>query len=101
AQPPLELPPAARPGGIAPFLTEPPDAEADAFAIPPLIERPLGLDEGPTVRVSRFRLDGAVDRPEHGIRLDELEALLARELAAQPAAGYTVNRLQAVADAVT
>lgn len=101
AQPPLELPPAARPGGIAPFLTEPPGAEADAFAIPPLIERPLGLDEGPTVRVSRFRLDGAVDRPEHGIRLDELEALLARELAAQPAAGYTVNRLQAVADAVT
>lgn len=103
-QSPPQLPPAVTPGGAQPFLGSPslPSIEAeDAFEIPPLAERPLGLDAGPRVRVDWFRMEGVQPRLEQGIRLAEIEALLARHLEAQPPEGFTVNQLQAVADDVT
>ena len=97
------LPPAATPGGAQPFLGRdtPSFAPAEPFAIPPLVERPLGLDEGPTVRVAALRIAGAEARPEHGVEIEALEAILQRHLGAQPAQGFTVNQLQAIADDVT
>lgn len=71
------------------------------FEVPPLVERPLGLEEGPRVRVSRFQLEGAMDRPDVGIRVAELQAMLRTQEAAQPPNGYTVNQLGEVADLLT
>ena len=72
-----------------------------AFSVPPLVERPLGLEEGPRVVVSRFALSGALDRPEFEISLAEIERLMSQHQSVQPPDGYTVNQLQAVADDLT
>lgn len=98
------LPAAATPGGAQPFLGRPELpalTEQDAFEIPPVIERPLGLDEGPTIRVTGFRIEGAFERPEHGISMADVSAILSRHRDGQPEEGFTVNQLQAVADDVT
>jgi hemolysin activation/secretion protein len=103
AQPPAPIPPAATPGGAQPFRARP-DVEATApgapFEIPPLAERPLGIDEGPRVRVAAWHLDGAVSRPRYGVSLSEVRALLDERLTSQPPNGFTVNQLQASADEV-
>ena len=99
-----QLPPAATAGGAQPLLDSPGVPQfppEDPFEIPPLIERPLGLDEGPRVQVGGFRMLGASSRVDHGISLADIESLLARHHEAQPPEGYTVNQLQAVADDVT
>ena len=46
------------------------------FPIPPAVDRPLDVEEGERVFVSRFELKGVTDRPEDGIALDELADLL-------------------------
>lgn len=96
------LPPAATPGGAQPFLREnrlPALAQRDSLEIPPVVDRPLGLDKGPRVRVSRFELIGAIER--NGVSAADVQAILDRHLAAQPADGYTINQLQLVADDLT
>jgi hemolysin activation/secretion protein len=98
------LPPAATPGGAQPFLGGdriPALAQSGSLEIPPLIERPLGLEEGPRVRVANFNLLGAVDRPRSDITLAGIRTILDRHLAVQPPDGYTINQLQAIADDVT
>ena len=77
-------------------------AEA-AVEIPAVIERPLGIDEGPLIQVTRFRLLDAADYPEWGVRTAELEALLleARRAHGAAADGFTVGRLQALTDEVS
>ncbi len=100
----LQLPPAATTGGAQPFFPQtsiPSLAQQDALEIPPLVERPLGLEEGPRLNVRQFQLDGAVDRPEYAISLTDLQDMLSLHLAAQPPAGYTVNQLQAITDDIT
>ncbi|HHM06238.1 MAG TPA: ShlB/FhaC/HecB family hemolysin secretion/activation protein [Gammaproteobacteria bacterium] len=72
------LPEAARAGTLLPAGGDGrtgPAAPAELL-IPPVIERPLSVDEGERVRVARFVLKGAADHPEYGLHVAELEALL-------------------------
>jgi hemolysin activation/secretion protein len=76
-------------------------AQEYSLDIPPLIERPLGLDEGPKVRVIEFNVEGAVDREERNLHVADINALLTTKLAVQPLEGFTINQLQAIADDIT
>ncbi len=81
---PPALPPAATPGGalegalpgpltddgLAPLL------DTGKFPIPPVIDRPLDPGEGDRVFINKFVLKGGRDRPQFGIKLDELDGLL-------------------------
>src|SRR5690606_34526500 len=61
-----QLPPAAQPGATQPRdLTSPlPDyQEPFRIEIPPLIERPLGVDEGIRIFVTAFELRGILQDP--------------------------------------
>ena len=74
----------------------------DALEIPAVIDRPLGIDEGPRIAVWRLRLLDATDYPQWGVRVAEIEALLeARRAHHAAAGGFTVGRLQALADEVS
>ena len=95
-----QVPPGATPGGALPRVEQPvPPAprEGELFEIPRVYDRPLGLDEGPRIVVQSFTLQGAVDRPERGVRVSEAQAILDAERAAQPAQGFSINQLQEVA----
>ncbi len=76
------VPPAATPGGALPRVDAPvpaidvPSELPEVFPIPPAIERPLEVDEGARLFVERFRIAGAADRPDEGLILAELEALV-------------------------
>jgi hypothetical protein len=76
-------------------------AERELFEVPPVIERPLGMEEGPRVVVRAFDLSGAVDREKQDLFVNEIEAILAGRIALQSPDGYTINQLQGVADEVT
>ncbi len=107
----IAVPDGTRPGAIRPEQTgkstmppqpaaevlEKPDAVLD---VPPVIDRPFEIDEGPKVAVSRFNLPEAVDMPDYGISLTELQSLLQEQINAKPE-GFTVGQLQEVADEVT
>lgn len=99
ASPPV-IPPAATPGGVQPQqpVVAPSDAGFTPFAVPRVPDRPLGLDEGPRVRVARFELLGAATQPD--VPKAEVDGILSAALSAQPAEGYTVNQLQEVANSV-
>jgi hemolysin activation/secretion protein len=84
---------------FAPPTPTPPPAE-ETFPIPPVIERPLGVEEGPRVVVRSFVLDGAVDRPEQGIRVQDLQALLDARRGARPD-GFSIGQLQETANEIT
>jgi hemolysin activation/secretion protein len=62
-----------------------------------MYDRPLGLEEGPRIVVKQFKLQGAVDRPRHHLKVAEAQALLDAARAAQPSQGYSINQLQQVA----
>jgi hemolysin activation/secretion protein len=98
-----QVPPGATPGGalpqVQPAVPPAPRAE-ELFSIPRVFDRPLGLDEGPRLLVTSFRLVGAEDRPQRGVRVAEVEALLEEARKAQPAEGFTINQLQEVAGRV-
>lgn len=99
-----DLPDAARPGAIRPgedrklIPAEPPTEPL--FEVPPVADRPLEIDEGEKIAVSKFVVDGAQDRPEFDIELSDVQGILDQALAAR-ADGFTVGRLQEVADEVT
>jgi len=98
-----QVPPAATPGGVLPRV-EPavPKAEspADLFTIPRVYDRPLGLDDGPRIVVTSFRLVGAVDRPSYGVSVAEAAALLETARREQPTDGFSINQLHEVAGKV-
>lgn len=97
------VPPGATPGGALPRVEQtvpPAERQGELFEIPRVYDRPLGLDEGPRLLVKAFRVEGAVDRPERGIRVSEAEAILEAARVAQPAEGFTINQLQEVAGKV-
>lgn len=97
---PPVIPPAATPGGVQPQppAMTPADAGFTPFAVPRVPDRPLGLDEGPRVRVTRFELLGAATQPD--VPQVEVDGILSDALGAQPVEGYTVNQLQEVANRV-
>jgi hemolysin activation/secretion protein len=98
------VPPAATPGGAQPFRARP-DVEAVAppavFEVPPLAERPLGLDEGPRVKVGAWHLEGAMTQSPYDVFLREVQTLVDEHLTTQPPNGFTVNQMQAIADEVS
>ena len=98
------VPDAVRPGAIRPGEERtsqiPPTLSADVYEVPPVIDRPLDIDGGEQIVVTRFELAGVVDRPEQGISVAEVNALAERQRAERPD-GFTVGRLQEVAAAVT
>jgi len=97
------LPESTRPGALRPGEdrpTAPPKPAAEVLEVPALIDRPLDIDEGPKVVVERFELTGAVERPEHDVHIDEIEAILEEQRRQRPE-GFTIGRLDEVADAVT
>ena len=95
-----QVPPGATPGGALPRVepaVQPPIRQGELFDIPRMYDRPLGLEEGPRIMVKAFRLQGAVDRPKHHLRVAQAEAILEAARAAQPAQGFSINQLQEVA----
>lgn len=88
---------ATRPGAAPPRL---PQVERPAYAVPAVPARPLNIDEGDRIQVAHFILDGAREHPEHAIDVSAIEALVESLQVARPE-GFTVGRLQEVADAVT
>ena len=82
-----------------PAAAAPPAAAGDLFTIPKVIDRPLGLEEGPRLRVTAFRLSGAVARDQ--VNLAEVNRILSAAQASQPAEGFAINQLQDVAGQVT
>ncbi len=99
----LDLPAAARPGAIRPgdntrLTPQPPPGKL--FEVPPVVDRPLEIDDGEKVAVSSFVVEGAQDRPEHAIEVSAIQAIADSHLSAH-ADGFTVGRLQEVADEVT
>ncbi len=94
------IPPAATPGGAQPRPPQDfPDASQLApFDVPRVPDRPLGIDEGPRVRVTRFELMGAATQPD--VPKAAVDGVLADAIANQPAEGFTVNQLQEVANRV-
>jgi hemolysin activation/secretion protein len=98
------LPDAVRPGAIRPGeerrITTPTAAPGEEHKVPRVVDRPLDVDAGPKVAVTKFNLIDVVDRPEHGITVADVQALVDGKLKERPE-GFTVGRLQDVANAVT
>lgn len=101
----VQVPPGATPGANVPRdterMTSPPEAPPDIFSVPRKLDRPVGADEGPRVRVQRFELSGAADRDDAGIKVADITALLEKQRAAQPADGFTIVQLEGVAEEIT
>jgi hemolysin activation/secretion protein len=97
------LPDAARPGAIRPGedrkLVPAPPPE-DLFEVPAVVDRPLEIDDGEKIVVSRFVVEGAADRPEFEIAAADVQAIVDAKIGGRPD-GFTVGRLQEVADEVT
>ena len=74
------LPGAATPGGALPEIPETgfstPVLPDELFPIPPVIDRPLGVEDGERLFVAKFLLKGTVDRPDQGILEAELKKML-------------------------
>ncbi len=97
------LPDAARPGAIRPgedrkLVPEPPPE--DLFEVPPMVDRPLDIDDGEKIVVNRFVVEGASDRPEFDIAAADVQSIVDAKIGERPD-GFTVGRLQEVADQVT
>lgn len=92
------------PGGVLPITprsTQPSiPSPAPSLVIPGVNERPLGLTEGPKIVVKAFRLGGAVDLPKYGVRAADAQKILDDAVRAEPAQGYAINQLQAIAGRV-
>ena len=72
----------------------------DGSAIPPVIDRPLGIDEGETVIVSKFMLLDARDIPEQKVFVEDLREILQQIVADRPD-GFTIGRMQEIADRIS
>jgi len=92
------------PGGvppIAPRSTQPSIPTPSAqLVIPGVNERPLGLTEGPKIVVKAFQLEGAADLPKYGVRAADARKILDEAITKEPAQGYAINELQAIAGRV-
>src|SRR5579872_1226316 len=85
-----QVPPGATPGGALPRVApavQPAPRPGELFEIPRVYDRPLGLDEGPHIVVTAFKLQGAADRPKHHVSVKEAQAILDAARTAQPTHG--------------
>ncbi len=96
------VPAAIVPSGTAPRFEQqllPETTTMPALEIPPLRERPLDVAEGPAIAITRFALEGVVDRPGL-ISVAEVAALVEQKRQAAPQ-GMTIGQIQLVADEIT
>ena len=77
-----------------------PDFPVEDVSIPPVVERPLGVDEGVKIIVNSFVLDDARDLPQHGIFLEEIYQALNENITAT-GEGVSIGRLQETAESIT
>ena len=100
--PPL-IPPSVTPGGVQPELQRrivPMAPDTSSFPIPPVIDRPLGVDEGQRIPVKGFVFEGVVDQPEYSIHKSEIEALV-EKMRLDQYEQLSIGRLQEIANEVT
>ena len=101
---PLGLPDSARPGAMRPAEVGKPEVPkretGSGIDIPPVIDRPLKIDEGPRIVVQQFILIDAKDLPDYDIHLDEVQARLEEKRQQKPD-GFTIGELTEVAEIVT
>jgi hemolysin activation/secretion protein len=98
-----QVPPGATAGAVLPHpeQTLPPIAPApELFSIPKVSERPLGLEEGPRLRVKSLELKGVIERPSYGVHVADIRKILESQLTRQPVQGYSINQLQELAGKV-
>ncbi len=91
------------PGGVEPNLerrTLPKASELPEFDIPAVPDRPLDADEGPKLKVTRFKLEGAEDIAGTSITQKSVSLLLEDYRKTKPE-GFTVGQLQDAANQVT
>ena len=93
-------------GPIEPEMPERKDPQlppgSDSIDIPPVIDRPFDIEEGPYIAVKEFRLINAEDLPEFGIDIAEIQTgILQNAIQEQPGRGFSIGELQEVAAEVT
>lgn len=90
------------PGAVQPQIeVRPiPQAESDVLGVPPVIDRPLGLDEGPKVIVSEFIFNFKLEADKKTKLKKEVDALLEDIRVSQPE-GFTIGQLQQAANQAT
>ena len=79
---------------------QPPARTGNLFDIPRVYDRPLGLEEGPRIVVKSFKVQGATDRPQHDVKVAEVQAILDTARTSQPAQGFSINQLQEAANKI-
>jgi hemolysin activation/secretion protein len=101
---PLGLPDSARPGAMRPAEVGKPQVPeregGPVMEIPPVIDRPLRIDEGPRIVVQQFKLVDAQDLPEYGIRIEDVLARVEEKRLQRPE-GFTIGELNEIAEIVT
>ncbi len=108
---------AAIPGAISPGGVDPsrqnnlslPEKSPEYFPIPPTIDRPLGINEGPEINITAIKLTGVVVHDD--INQEILEKLtnellsaqqeLAKKEVAQSSGALTIGQIQFIADKLT
>ncbi|HQQ63499.1 MAG TPA: POTRA domain-containing protein, partial [Pseudomonadales bacterium] len=73
--------------------------EAPAYNIPAVIDRPLKVDDGEKIFVTRFEIQGATDHPEDNLYVKNFLSLLGG-YKSQHTEGMTVGQLQEAANLV-
>jgi hemolysin activation/secretion protein len=101
---PIVIPDSARPGAVRPEDSgrplRPPEPAQEVLSVPPVIDRPFEVDEGPYVIVRQFRLLDARDLKRHRIQVSEIEQILEQARQERPE-GFSIGQLQQAADLVT
>ena len=77
-----------------------PDHPVEDGSIPPVIDRPLGVDEGIKIIVRSFVLDDARDLPEYDIYLEDVHKQLSKHVDSA-GEGISIGQLQEIAEEVT
>ena len=70
------------------------------YLIPPVVERPLKVDDGPKIKINAFDLRGSVDRPEKGLLVEDVQKIIGDYRSKHPD-GFTIGHLQELANAIT
>lgn len=103
AQLPAGLPDAAKPAAQIPqevFLYPELEPEPGKYIVPPVVDRPLGVAEGPRIKIDAFELRGVVDRPDQGLKVEEVWKIIETSRTAHPD-GLTIGELQELANEIT
>lgn len=100
----VNTPDSIKPGAVRPSLKirKPPSLDLNKpIDIPAVVDRPLGIDDGPKILISSIQLTGqAIDRPEYDVSVEAMNELLNNELKAYPD-GITMGQMQEISEKLT